>query len=203
MANYNYTRVYDSTYGHYDTDTVCDGYNNLITIITETLTEYEFSLSANDTLLSIISEGTLTNDDENTLDGIVVAYKAAYETRLLDYFKHRKIAEIKLKNTEVLEVTGFEYPPTSGQYFDLQLYSKSAWVGMSVADFYEFLTYPQPVRTIDDVVYNIDSSTSLAYFYAYGLARQKYIFDSSATLITSVKACTTVAQVLAIVDDRT
>jgi len=201
MGEYLYTRVYDSTYGHYNTESVCTVFKTLLDSINDEIEGYLIRIEKNADYVIVYTTPALSIEDESRLDNVVSTYKLSYEDRILYKYKKLKVEEIKNNNIK-LETAGFEFPPASGNKFDLQLYSRSTWQGMSIADFYKFLPYPQPIRTVEETIFYIDSSENMAAFFAYGLARQKYIFDSSAVLISQVENSETVEQVLAVVDNR-
>jgi hypothetical protein len=202
MASYVYTRSLDTNYNFYDTDQINPNDLTLIRTILNLLPGIAVRIEATGTVLSIITDIELTAGDKLTLDEIVLTYKTSYYDRLLSVAKNNKIDDIINKNKNVLEPTGFEFPPTSEQYFSLDEYSRDTWVAMFVAFQAGALTFPQVIRNTANDTYELVDSTALQGFFYYGTVRQAYVFNTSAALILSVKACETVEAVLAIVDDR-
>jgi len=173
----------------------------VIDLVNQQFPGRQVRVNASGSVLQVTVIPDLTPEQTTTLDNLIASQKADFPNRALTACKLMKAAAIKEKNL-VLEATGFEFPPASGQRFDLQLYSRSTWQGMSIADFYKMLPYPQPVRNLNEGIFYIEDSAMMAYFFGCGLARQKYIFDSAAFLIAQVEACTTIEAVMAIQDNR-
>jgi len=198
---HTYTRSYNHVLGVYDMASGCCMETPISSLVQQQFPGRIVKVRASGAVLYVTVIPDLTLEQTTVLDSLIADHKAEFPNRSLAVCKARKVQMIKDKNLD-LEAAGFEFPPATGQRFDLQLYSRSTWQGMSIADFYKMLPYPQPVRNLQEDIFYIEDSAMMAYFFGCGLARQKYIFDSSAFLINQVNACTTIEECMAVQDNR-
>lgn len=95
---------------------------------------------------------------------------------------------------------GFEYPPTSGQFFSLSANAQIKWVGLAVGADYQ--SYPLTVMTVDDSVsYDIQDANEARTMYALAAGAVKDYLALATIAKVTVNAATTEADVAAAVND--
>lgn len=203
MYNYEYPITFNETYGHSTIDAISEElFETLESKISNAFSNDTISFTKLNNVFTASFDRELSNAEENDLDNIVHSYEDELPTRILEAAKWDKIQEIKVKNKEVLEVAGFEFPAGSGRHFCLTPVCRSTWLEMLIALQNGILTFPQKVRDLDENEFIITDPDMLGGFFQAGTARQAYIMNSTVALVKQVRACTTVEAVEAIVDDR-
>ena len=123
-------------------------------------------------------------------------------TFTLEETKKCKCDSIDVRTKQLIS-TGFEFPPESGQYFSLSLPAQINFTNLDRLRDDPILTYPISVNTLDDQgMLEIPDSATMRLFFLSGMAVAKGAPDSGTALKNQVRACTTKAEVEAIVDPR-
>ena len=123
-------------------------------------------------------------------------------TFTLEEMKKCKCDSIDVR-TKQLIADGFEFPPESGQYFSLSIPAQINFTNLDRLRDDPILTYPISVNTRDDDgVFEITDSATMRSFFLSGMGVAKGAPDSGTALKNQVRACTTKAEVEAIVDPR-
>lgn len=141
-------------------------------------------------------EEALTPTEKTDLDSAVVGFST------LGRLKKRRYAEIDAR-TEQLIAEGFEYPPTSGQVFSLSRSAQANLLGLKTMADDPAFSYPVTWNFLDDsgTLSIPDSATALAFYMtAVGTVRARR--DSGTAIKDLIRAATTEAEVLAVVDPR-
>jgi len=114
----------------------------------------------------------------------------------IESLKVIKIAQIDAR-TGALNVQGYEF---DGYMFSTTLEDQKNWIALTMAK--DMLTYPCPVTTADNQTYSFQSSGQLMSFFATGMVIIQTIYAGGRQLKQAVEACTTKAEIDAIVDPR-
>jgi len=141
--------------------------------------------------LYVYFENTLSAGDKTILDSIINDGDLE-----LDSAKNNKKKTIDAKTDELI-LNGFTYDST---VFSLSLAAQSTWTGMFSAQAY--LTYPMAVSTLSSASYSLADATAVTNFYLTGVGTIEAVLGSGRSLKVAVNACTTIAEVNAIVDPR-
>lgn len=138
----------------------------------------------------------LTPTEKADLDGAVTNFST------LGRLKKRRYSEIDAR-TEQLIAEGFEYPASSGQMFSLSTVAQANLLGLKTMAEDPAFIYPVTWNFIDDsgMLTIPDAATALAFYMtAVGAVRSRR--DSGTAIKDQIRAATTEAEVLAIVDPR-
>ena len=153
-------------------------------VLLQTLSRYEVKVSA----------GVLAEMNQ--------AEKDAVEALLLPGNKLDRYLEFDARTNELI-LGGFEFPPGSGRIFSLSPTAQSNLLGMYTAKDHPAMTWPLLWPTkLDDYEYSIPDVATFEMFYLTALGTIRVYRDSGTALKEVVRACTTRAQVDAVVDDR-
>lgn len=128
------------------------------------------------------------------------AEKDAVDSSLLPSVQQELIKQIDAEaENRIHNGQGFEWPPTSGQYFSLSANAQTKWVGLMVSK--DFLTYPLVVPTSDDnVFYSVADATEAQNMYLTASDTIKTLLGEATTAKQNVKAATTIADAQAAAD---
>jgi len=141
-----------------------------------------------------VVDGYLAYMDQSEIDAVEAS-------RLPDY-KLAKYQEFDVRTGEMIG-NGFEFPPSSGHYYSLSAEGQSNLLGAYSAKDEAAFTYPVKWPTIlDDYELSIPDAATLTAFYLTALGTVRVLRDSGTALKEAVRACTTKAEVDAIVDPR-
>jgi hypothetical protein len=122
------------------------------------------------------------------------------QTGTLTDLKKWKIAAIDAR-TEALLLLGYEYPPASNKKFGLDLAARTLLLGLVLAK--DVLTYPVRYNTLDGLdYYDLVDATDVVNFYGTAVATVRAQADAGTALKDAVRAATTKAAVIAVVDNR-
>ena len=107
------------------------------------------------------------------------------------------------KRTNELVDNGFEFPASSGAYFSLSQPSQAKILGADSARDDPAFSYPVVWNNLDDSgTISIPDSATLHGFFLTALGTVRARLDSGTTIKDQVRMAETVADVLAVVDDR-
>lgn len=118
---------------------------------------------------------------------------------LLQKAKDAKIVEIDDKSNDVLLPQGFEY---DGLSFDMCSEAQTRWAEMLNANTAGILQYPVAVYGLTYEHRDLADSAAVVTFISVYMVARETILAPGRTLKAQVNACTTVAEVDAIVDNR-
>lgn len=127
--------------------------------------------------------------------------KMEVDDQELEEVKVKKIAEIDARTSELIK-QGFFY---NGYHFSMSEAAQRNWVGIAAAKANGLLQFPLTISTRDEGAYTISDAQECTYFL---LAFMLYQVDPNQPLAqgralkAQVKACTTVREVMSIVDPR-
>jgi len=157
--------------------------------------------------ISVYNQGETPNDlrvfyaedldagDKTTLDASI----ASHDPDGLWWAKHKKSADIDRK-TEHLISHGFTF---KGETISLSTVSQTNITNIYMIRNEAFLTYPIEWNTMDDQgAVTTDDAAEVETMYTTALGTVRGWRDSGTALKNQVRACTTVAEVEAIVDNR-
>jgi len=118
----------------------------------------------------------------------------------LSVLKQERYVEIDARTKELIAV-GFEFPPSSGQFFSM---SKEAQIRIHGCDYArDLLTYPLKWQTLDDSgQLSITDAAAMHNFFLTALGTLRSVIDSGTDLKEQIADATTKAQVDAVVDPR-
>lgn len=131
--------------------------------------------------------------------GAVVPYP---EPEQLAVLKPEKIAAIEAKTASLIG-GGFEYPAASGTMYSLGVDARIEIIAMKQAKANE-LSYPVPFTSQDGTVNaSLANAAEVDTFYATAFGRYQAIKAAGGLLKAQVAAATTIAELDAVVDNRT
>ena len=170
---------------------------DIVDDIQEEFPQYSVTVfnAASQIVVNFVAEEALTPEQYALLVGVVDAYD--YQAHLLTQTKNVKNTAIDSK-TQKLIAGGFTF---GGKIFSLSIPAQVSWLGLYT--FKDMLTYPYPVTTLDDATYLVQSADDMSTFAVTGVSAIDTHKTSGRILKAEVNACTTIAEVIAIVDDRT
>jgi hypothetical protein len=117
----------------------------------------------------------------------------------LEAMKQAKIRQID-DHTDALIAAGFTF---AGKQFSLSLFSQNKIIGTHQIKDDAALVYPIRWNTLDDEdAIEVVDATMLDGFYKTALGTLRARLDSGTTLKDQVRAATTIADVVGVVDDR-
>ena len=190
MSQHIYTRTLVAD--QWDTDL-----GNLSREVAVALPGKQFTISADETNLSVDFADTLSAGNVTTLDATVASHQAGFTG--LPAAKERKIKEIDARTDELI-AAGFTY---ASKQFSLSIPAQNKMVGTHQVKDDPALTYPINWNTIDDLdVYPIANPADLHGFYLTGLGTIRAHLDSGTALKDSVRAAVDIAAVEAVEDNR-
>ena len=134
-------------------------------------------------------------------DWSAVAESPGYAAWLLRRAQDARAAEVDAR-TSGLQAAGFEFPPGSGQRFDLTPATQATWVSLMVGASAGLLEYPVNAGVIGDGTYQLQDASAVAVFCAAALARGRAIIEGAAAVKRLVYAAATVEAVAAVQDTR-
>ena len=120
----------------------------------------------------------------------------------LDLVQRLRYAEIDGRTDAIIQ-TGFEFPPASGQRFELSLEAQARMNALLVLASNPLMQYPIIWNMIDDdgSISLPDASTAIALCLT-AVAAVRAILDSGSTLKTGVRAATTIEDAMSVIDER-
>ena len=141
--------------------------------------------------LKIIFTNTLDAGDKIILDEIV-------DSNELKRLKKAKMAAIDVKTEKIITITGFDF---GGEHFDLEIIDQINYMGVHGGR--DNLTYPFELPNASYTArHALQNSAEVHSFYMTAVGTVKAIREGGWTLKESIVACTTVAEVEAIEDNR-
>lgn len=194
-AEYSYSRNFNSEYAIYNVNDL----ENFGSVVRNEFPDNSFDFSTSSAEVVVIATPALSIEDQMTLNTLVADYKTAYLTRHLANQKVVRLAEVKVKDEELFAV-GFVYDSES---FGLNREDITMWNQIWNLVHMGGLTLPQSVATMDRDTYTFTTTEQLDAWYGTGMYRVQWVYSTSRALDASIKACTTIAELNAIVDDRT
>ena len=140
------------------------------------------------------------DDGEGNIVEMDAGEKAVVDSGLLEAAKSKKEAAIDLKTSEKI-TAGFAY---DGHNFSLSDQAQMNIVGMVEPIKLGWITFPHKMSTneTDDPEYIVETEADFYAIYQQAVGTVKAWMDSGRDLKKLVAACTTVAEVEAIVDPR-
>lgn len=114
--------------------------------------------------------------------------------------KERLILAVDAKISERIHSgAGFEWPPSSGQFFSLSTNAQIKWVGLMVAK--DFITYPLTVPTKDDnIFYTIQDATEAQNMYLTATNTVKTYIADGTSVKRIVREAATISEAQAAAD---
>jgi hypothetical protein len=157
------------------------------------------SLTAVGGVIKVAYAAELSEYRKGTLDDAMA--ESGHETLPDDPLGAADKKSVINARTRELILTGFEYPPASGQVFSL---SDTAQRNLSELDGLRAgLTYPFDMATIDDlIIYSVVDADAVHAMYLAGLARIQWAYGTGNAMKATVIAATTREEVAAVVDNR-
>lgn len=131
---------------------------------------------------------------------MTIAEKAAVPTSTVDACRELRKQEIDDK-TEKLRSAGFEYPPASGNFFDILDPAMARWIGIKQASDAGVLTSV----TIRDKSRNpliLANATDVGNFWGSALTFEVSTTSAGGALLDALDAAATIANIEAVVDTR-
>jgi len=127
---------------------------------------------------------------------------AEIDAGILSKLKLHVAGKINARTDELLQ-DGFEYPPSSGKFFPLDVQTQIRAFGCDYCRNMPEFSYPVVWNTANDY-YRVELSTpeQVRAFFLTGMATLRAKIDSGTTLKDQIRAATTAAEVLAIDDPR-
>lgn len=125
----------------------------------------------------------------------------AYDGLTLEEAKSKRIREVDSK-TETLIESGFTY---DGSSFSMSTNAQRNWSALGAANANGLLTFPLPISTVDEGSYSVADEPSLLAFLGAYLTYQTdpaQPLGAGRVIKTEIQACTTVAEVKAVQDNR-
>lgn len=124
-----------------------------------------------------------------------------YAAWVLQQAQDARAADIDARTAE-LQAAGFEFPPGSGQRFDLTPTTQAVWVSLMVGAGAGLLQYPVNAGVIGDGTYELADASAVATFCGHALNRGRAIIEGGAALKKLIYAAATVEAVAAVADTR-
>lgn len=134
-------------------------------------------------------------------DVAAVAATQEYQDWLLRQAQDARAAQVDARTAELL-AAGFEFPPGSGQRFDLSAQTQGVWLSLIVAAQAGLLSYPVSAGIIADGVYLLEDAAAVLQFCGSGLARGREIVESGAVVKRLIYAAQTQEALEAVADSR-
>ena len=189
MASYEYDRGTDPSTGLY-----LIGTKAVSAAVKDEWPDKTFEAKCSGSNIELDFDVDLTTGEKTTLDQIISDTKTSWP---LQREKSIKNGDIDSKTDDII---------AEGYIFDSNLFSLSANAQINIAAIKQasdagWVAFPVAWSTKTDGEYSV-SEADFPAFYGRALAAKKYALDSGRALKVQVNACTTVAQVLAIDDDR-
>ena len=119
------------------------------------------------------------------------------DTGLLTLVK-QKLAEIDDKTTSLI-LAGL---PFDGQVFDMDPLSQGNWTNMYYGVTTGIIPLPVEASTKDDKTYIFNDVQTVTQFYLTGIGTVQYTLSSGRAVKAQVNACTTIADLVLVIDSR-
>ena len=205
MPEYIYVREFgDTIHSNPNTYNIDHNYEpiNLSERIADALPGIHFTKKLNGTECKIITQETLTGEQETALTNVIATHKAVEDWPFpLATAKTLKVAEIDARTAELI-MSGFTY---DGSNFSMSESAQRNWIGIGTALSLGMLSFPMIISTVDEGTHELSDSTDCQLFLVAFLTYQSnpaMPLGQGRILKAQVQACTTVAEVEAIVDPR-
>lgn len=202
---YEYTREFgDTIHSNPDTYNIEHQYEpvSLLTRLQTALPGLISQINNNGTQCLITTTEELTQEQEDTLTATIAAHKAVEDWPFtLAEAKTLKIAAIDARTSELI-MAGF---PFDNNNFSMSEAAQRNWIGLLSAYNAGMISFPFTISTVDEETYQLVNSTALLQFMGTFMVYQvspSAPLGSGRILKAQVTACTTVAEVEAIVDPR-
>jgi len=205
MTEYVYTREFGDTI-HSNPSTYNIGHvgepEDVAQRIKDALPGVIFTVCNNGTECKVITTVALTSEQEDTLTATIAAHKAVEDwPYTLTEAKIQKIADIDSRTTELI-MGGFPFGESN---FSMSEPAQRNWIGLLSAYNAGMISFPFTISTVEEGMYQLADATVLMQFMGAFMLYQvdpNQPLGSGRVLKAQVNACTTVAQVEAIVDPR-
>lgn len=116
--------------------------------------------------------------------------------------KERAFARID-DRTDALIAQGYEYPPSSGNRFELSLEAQARLLALLSLRENPAMSYPIVFNTLDDLgTVQIADAAAVEGMVLIAVGTYRALIDSGTALKGLVRACTSVAEIEAVVDPR-
>jgi len=135
-----------------------------------------------------------------TMDAIVAAHQG-FGTAL-DIAKRAK-SQLIDDRTQQLVNGGFEYPPASGIHYSLAQSSQTMLLALYNMRNEVYLTYPIRYNSLHETsAVDLANAAMVEGFFLTAVGSYRWMQDSGTAIKDEVRACTTIAEVNAVVDPR-
>jgi len=175
---------------------------NLITLLEQIGSESTlsnpigYSFNNDETVFSINFSEELDTNQQTSLNLII----ENHNSDILVELKKTRYQEIDSRTNELIE-EGFEFPPSSGLFFNLDPKSQIRIHGCDYAR--DLLPYPLKWQSLDDNnQISIVDADMMHNFFLVGLNTLKSRIDSGTALKEQIAQATTVEEVNAVIDNR-
>lgn len=164
--------------------------------VREALLNHTISIACSGPECVVKAEPDLSAAEVAALDEVVAAISP------WDILKKTRFKEVDVRTGELID-QGFEFPPTSGNIFSLSDHAQKNLLGMKTMMTDPLFTYPVKWNTRDDSsVYSILDEATAALFYATAVGTMRSHLDSGTAIKNQIRAATTEAEVLEVIDTR-
>lgn len=138
--------------------------------------------------------------DGDSVVGMTLEERDALSLSELDTLKQTLVDQIDIEvEKRIHGGEGFEWPPSSGQYFSLSANAQNKWIGLMVAK--DFISFPLVVPTRhDDVFHAIQNATEAQNMYLTAANTVKTYLALATTAKENIREASTEAEALAAAD---
>lgn len=145
--------------------------------------------------------GALINPDLSAVDGIPMSRWKVLDGEVVDGGENLQSVKASLflqideiTTSNIVDGPGFEWPPSSGNFFSTTMEAQSKWTGLYVTrNFQDYINNNPTVNTKNDLVtYEISDATEMENMYLTGMLTVKQLLHNGRIVKEAVRAANTV-----------